>query len=837
MPRKKSAELTHLTPEELEIFLKCAKSPFEFSKYVMLIHVQRGKIPFALYPFQKATLRAFLKNPFNVILKFRQAGVTELISMFCLWFAMFHSFKNIVIISIKDRVAKKVLRKIKFMYKNLPEFLKIGVINGRGEDLGTSCVTPETVLVGEYRDFPIGEITPRVEGILDVTKMDLRVLTHSGTFERITHTINKGILETWEIENERGKILKCTPQHRLYTIRGWKTVQEIVEKNIPCIYWDTQYLDDIKSPITKKPKKEIIKETRFKGYYISNWGRVYSSLYRIKEKGKGRGRMGYGENLKLLRTRISGHERIKLKGSGNNKQYSVHRLMWETFNGPIPDGYVVDHIDCVKSHNWLSNFQCITFSQNTCRSYKYSRVLVNNNYTIQAISLKALGKLRYLSTKIGTGYGTGKIIADKLGMTTKSVSHYRRHVAEQVYTSRIKVNRVYTNIIVDLQIENNHSYITKSHYINHNTELEFSNGSIISSIPTTEDAGRGEAVALLVIDEAAIVRWAERIWAAAWPTLSTGGRAIINSTAYGVGNFFHKLFTSALAGGNTFNPIRLHWQMHPERDLNWYKEQYEVLGPRKTAQEIDGDFLTSGNTVFDLADIREIEELVIDGIEQDGRSYRVIKSKLNGQLKIYEEPIPGVKYFLGADIATGRSQDFSTICVMDKWGDEKLSFKGKIPIDQMEDLIFKYGKLYNWAIAAPESNDIGLGVAMGLQKRAYKNLYYSKRYLKEKGENKVKVDVIPGWYTTKKNRPIMIAMLEEDIRNRTCYIKCQYMCVEAYTFIYDERNRPVAMNKHKANSDSDIADDDVYSDDSIFAHAICNYIRKEKNMIPLTLPK
>lgn len=55
------------------------------------------------------------------------------------------------------------------------------------------------------------------------------------------------------------------------------------------------------------------------------------------------------------------------------------------------------------------------------------------------------------------------------------------------------------------------------------TEMEFANGSIISSIPTTEDAGRSEGLSLLVIDEAAIMKWAGLIWAAAFPTLSTGG--------------------------------------------------------------------------------------------------------------------------------------------------------------------------------------------------------------------------------------------------------------------------------------------------------------------------
>lgn len=50
--------------------------------------------------------------------------------------------------------------------------------------------------------------------------------------------------------------------------------------------------------------------------------------------------------------------------------------------------------------------------------------------------------------------------------------------------------------------------------------IEFDNGSFIESIPTSSEAGRSESLSLLVIDEAAIVRWAAQIWAAAFPTLS-----------------------------------------------------------------------------------------------------------------------------------------------------------------------------------------------------------------------------------------------------------------------------------------------------------------------------
>lgn len=500
MGSKKNQPTDHkLTPAELEDFMKCAVDPFHFAPNIKLIHPLRGKVAFDLYPFQIALLWSFIKNRFNIVLKFRQAGVTELISLYCLWLAMFHSHKTVVIISIKDRVAKKVLKKIKFMYNNLPPHLKVKVVNGRGDDIGTS------------------------------------------------------------------------------------------------------------------------------------------------------------------------------------------------------------------------------------------------------------------------------------------------------------------------------------------TEMEFSNGSMISSIPTTEDAGRSEAISLLVIDEAAIVRWAERIWAAAFPTLSTGGAAIINSTAYGVGNFFHKLWVNACAGGNKFVANRLLWQMHPERDMDWYIEQRSILGPRRTAQEIDGDFLTSGNTVFDLLDIRAIEDSLVD--------YPPIATHLGGRLKQYKEPEPNTAYFMGGDVATGRSRDYSSIVIMDIAGETMLSFKGKIPVRKMYRLMNKWGRIYNNALAAPESNDIGLAVATGLQNMNYPNLYYSTAIIKQKGQSKPKEEKIPGWYTTKKNRSLIIAELEEDLRTDGCIIKSEEFCRESYTFVYDENNRPVAMNKNKTSQGSDdILDDEVYVDDEIFATAITNRIRKTKRYLA-TLPK
>ena len=60
--------------------------------------------------------------------------------------------------------------------------------------------------------------------------------------------------------------------------------------------------------------------------------------------------------------------------------------------------------------------------------------------------------------------------------------------------------------------------------------IELSNGSTIKAVPTSDDAGRSEALSLLIVDEAAFIRNFEELWMGLYSTLSTGGRAIIVST-------------------------------------------------------------------------------------------------------------------------------------------------------------------------------------------------------------------------------------------------------------------------------------------------------------------
>ena len=69
--------------------------------------------------------------------------------------------------------------------------------------------------------------------------------------------------------------------------------------------------------------------------------------------------------------------------------------------------------------------------------------------------------------------------------------------------------------------------------IDNRTSFELSNGSQIKASSTSSDVGRSEALSLLIVDEAAHVEKLEDLWAALYPTLSTGGRCIALSTPNG----------------------------------------------------------------------------------------------------------------------------------------------------------------------------------------------------------------------------------------------------------------------------------------------------------------
>jgi DNA polymerase I-like protein with 3'-5' exonuclease and polymerase domains len=343
------------------------------------------------------------------------------------------------------------------------------------------CVTGDTKLVGKVRDIRIKDICPKEMGIKNIESQDLWVLTHEGTWEQITHAINKGKQITYKITTSEGDILKCTKEHKLLTTIGWKKVHEIFKKNLTVIMYDTSKFD-IEAPNTGKPSKEVIfKEIpNWPGYLVSSEGKVFS----VKIPGS-RGLLDYNHPHELIpREWKLGRLKVYLRNNTNKKYaFPVSHLVWMTFNNQeIPEGMVIDHVNCNSLDNRPENLQCISYSENIKRSYKYTRTsFVNGNRNgLTKFNTQVVGEIL---EKYQSGC-TQKELVDLYGISQKQVSGITlKQRRKEIYIAKIiSMECIGEKNIYDLSVNHNHSYITRSNFINSNT----TSGRLSSSSPNAQ---------------------------------------------------------------------------------------------------------------------------------------------------------------------------------------------------------------------------------------------------------------------------------------------------------------------------------------------------------------
>ena len=95
----------------------------------------------------------------------------------------------------------------------------------------------------------------------------------------------------------------------------------------------------------------------FSGYEIDTVGNVFTTKVSSRLKSKGDGKLS-------VRRNTAGYHQTTLYSNGKAHQVLVHRLMWETFVGPIPSDMTIDHIDQDRFNNSLSNLQLLSHSDN-----------------------------------------------------------------------------------------------------------------------------------------------------------------------------------------------------------------------------------------------------------------------------------------------------------------------------------------------------------------------------------------------------------------------------------------------------------------------------------------
>ena len=339
--------------------------------------------------------------------------------------------------------------------------------------------------------------------------------------------------------------------------------------------------------------------------------------------------------------------------------------------------------------------------------------------------------------------------------------------------------------------------------------LKLPNGSQIKAVSAAGDAGRSEAVSLLIIDEAAFIDSIGEIWASAQQTLATGGGAIVLSTPYGTGNWFHRTWVDAESGENKFLPIRLDWRVHPERDESWRLEQDKLLGdPRLAAQECDCNFSTSGDVVFYPEYIEYYDTTYIkDPLERRG---------VDRNLWIWEPVDYTRNYLVVADVARGDSKDYSAFHVIDIESNTQVAeYKGQLGTKEFGYLLIGISSEYNNALLAVENANIGWSTIQTIIERGYPNLYYSPKsdnvdissYL-DRYEDTTKMT--PGFTMSLRTRPLIISKFQEYINDKSVTIQSKRLLEEMKVFVW-KNGRAEAQSG--------------YNDDLVMSFGIGMYIR------------
>jgi len=344
--------------------------------------------------------------------------------------------------------------------------------------------------------------------------------------------------------------------------------------------------------------------------------------------------------------------------------------------------------------------------------------------------------------------------------------------------------------------------------------------------------GRGQTVQWLHASEVALWPKGQEIVAGLMQAvpLMANTAIFLESTANGIGDYFHTTWEAAQRGESTFEPLFFPWKIHdeytikPPRHFRLNAEEKKVRKEhsltygqiywrRKKMLEFVGDekrfyqeypltdteaFLASGNPRFDTAKLEAMRHKCYDGqtielIERkEGLGTKITPKVLeNAPLKVWFQPQDGHDYVIGADVAEGINEDFSCATVMDKASHITVArFRGDMEPSDFGEYLAILGKWYNHALIGAEINNHGLTTVQRLRDVGYDNIYRRELGIDERYEEYTSK---LGWRTDVRTKPLMIDGLSEAISTGQITDYDKIFIRECMTYIRDPRGRTNAQ--------------------------------------------
>ena len=359
---------------------------------------------------------------------------------------------------------------------------------------------------------------------------------------------------------------------------------------------------------------------------------------------------------------------------------------------------------------------------------------------------------------------------------------------------------------------------------------KLNNGCEVKAVATSKDALRGFTPTILIFDEAAFIDADSDFWAACMASLSTGGKVIVVSTPNGYDPIYYEIYDQALRNMNDFKISEMYWFRDPRytRDLylvktkdiihyllnkeeysqddiiswenidfdnrnyeelklimdtgykpcsNWFEGMVKKLkyDKRKVSQELECNFLGSGDNVFDSNLLQRVRENYI----------REPQNKMMGNaLWIWKEPVIGHKYVMGVDVSRGDSEDFSSFQIIDFDEREQVAeYVGKLPPDTMAEICYKWANMYSCFVVIDITGGMGVSTARKMQEMGFKNLYVDGVDVANKWKWDPKAaEKIPG--INFNNKRVQIIASFEEVMRHDFKIYSNRLFNEMNTFVY-----------------------------------------------------
>jgi hypothetical protein len=296
---------------------------------------------------------------------------------------------------------------------------------------------------------------------------------------------------------------------------------------------------------------------------------------------------------------------------------------------------------------------------------------------------------------------------------------------------------------------------------------------------------------------------------------SPGTFIFLESTANGIGNYFHSTWKEAERGKNMYTPLFLGWWEYPHytawaigkgdevsRPLVFLDSEERILAKFLKSKGMDasevkarliwrrdviateclGDinkfhqeypttpdeaFIATGKNVFDKKRLDKIHHPDVDTwtgrlIETNGRIE--FQHDNLGPLKVYRRPSKNRssgQYVVGADPSRALEGDFACAQVLNRRTWEQCAVfrdRNTEPWTFAEELI-KLGRWYTEAIVACETTGGGAGTNGVLLNREYPNIYIHRKT----GDIKGQMQTTYGWVTNAQTKPEVIGNLKSAV--------------------------------------------------------------------------